>query len=143
MINQHAPLLSIMGQLGSLGEVVSAGDVAAAWLKIMRKFTPLIGANSVMLIFERSLDTHLAQFPWLPVLTITMQAESAIGQLRNSMTARGSDEIVAAHQAVLTTFIDLVTTLIGSRLTVQFLRAAFPADAASGTNEENPDDRQT
>ena len=62
----------------------------------------------------------------------------AVERLRACMATRATDDILAAHRAILTTFIDLMTTLIGARLTVQFMRAAFPADSAGSTTEEKP-----
>jgi hypothetical protein len=137
-------LLSLMRQIVDSGYgSASPDDITLAWLKIMRKFTPLIGANSVLLIFERSVDTHQAEFVWLPAFALPMQPNYAVEQLRNSMANRTADDIVAAHRAIMTTFIDLITTLIGTRLAIQFLRAAFSADEASSTPEEKPNDRQT
>lgn len=132
-------LLSLMQHIVPNGSgAVSPEIITLAWLKIMRKFTPLIGANSVLLMFERSLDTHLADYPWLPVLPLPIQPDHAVELLRASMATRHGDDILIAHRAILTTFIDLITTLIGTRLTIQFLRAAFSADEASGNPEEKP-----
>lgn len=132
-------LLSLMRHILANGAgTVSPEHVTLAWLKIMRKFTPLIGANSVLLMFDRSLDNNLAEFPWLPALALPMQADHAVELLRTSLATRQRDDILAAHGAILTTFIDLITTLIGTRLTIQFLRAAFSADEASGNPEEKP-----
>jgi hypothetical protein len=129
--------ISLMGQLAAAGPLVTADDITLAWLTILRKFAPLIGAHSVLLMFERSVDTQLAHFAWLPKLALPMQPEAAIDQLRISMATRANGEMLTAHRAVLATFVDLITTLIGSRLTVQFLGAAFPAVEANSLTEEN------
>jgi len=131
-------LLSLTGHVAAHHGAALADDIALSWLKIVRKFAPLIGANSVLLIFERSLENNLATFGWLPALMLPAQPDTAVERLRSSMATRPTEEIRAAHRAILNTFIDLMTTLIGARLTVQFLRAAFPADGAASTTEENP-----
>jgi hypothetical protein len=131
-------LLSVMGHITATGGAALADDVTLSWLKIVRKFSPLIGANSVLLIFERSLENNLTTFGWLPALMQPSQPDTAVERLRTSMASRPSKDILAAHRAILTTFIDLMTTLIGARLTIQFLQAAFPADGAGSTTEENP-----
>ena len=131
-------LFALMRHVSASPAAALADDIGLSWLKIVRKFAPLIGANSVLLIFERSLDNNLAAFGWLPALAMPSQPDTAVERLRASMAARPTDEVLAAHHAILTTFIDLMTTLIGARLTVQFLRAAFPADSAGSTTEENP-----
>lgn len=120
------------------GAAALADDISLSWLKIVRKFAPLIGANSVLLIFERSLQHNMTAFDWLPEVAFPTQPEAAVERLRACMATRASDELFAAHRAVLATFADLMTTLIGARLTVQFLRAAFPADDADSSTEENP-----
>ncbi len=131
-------LQSVMGHVTANRGVALADDITLAWLTIVRKFSPLIGASSVLLIFERSLENNCARFDWLPALELPSQPDTAVERLRTSMAARTSDDILAAHRAILTTFIDLMTTLIGARLTIQFLQAAFPADVAGSTTEENP-----
>jgi hypothetical protein len=130
-------LLALMRHVAAEHGAALMDNVSLSWLKIVRKFSPLIGATSVLLIFERSLGNNLATFDWLPALVLPAQPETAVERLRASMTARSSDDILAAHRAILTTFIDLMTALIGARLTIQFLRAAFPADDAGSTTEEN------
>lgn len=141
MTIKDALLLSLVERLAADGGTPSPDDITLAWLTIMRKFTPLIGASSVLLLFERSLDDHRADFPWLPVLVLALpaQPDSAVDAMCASMTMRASREILAAHRAILAHFIDLITTLIGTRLTLQFLRAAFPADEANSNSEEKPE----
>lgn len=136
-------LVSLLGQLAAIHGPALVDDITLAWLKVVRKFAPLIGANSVLLIFERSLEQNVATYPWLPDVIVPSQPETAVERLRVSMAARPADDVLAAHGAILTTFIDLMTTLIGARLTVQFLRAALPAASAGSNPEEKPDDRQT
>jgi len=131
-------LLALMSHVKAQRGAALADDITLSWLKIVRKFAPLIGANSVLLIFERCLENNLPTFGWLPALVMPSQPDTAVERLRTSMAARPTADILAAHRAILTTFIDLMTTLIGARLTVQFLRAAFPADGAGSTTEENP-----
>lgn len=136
MIIKDELLLLLMEPLAADGGPASPDDLTLIWLKIVRKFTPLIGAHSVLLMLERSLDSQVAHFPWLPSLNLPMQPDTAIDALRTSMTTHESGTILAAHRAILDSFIDLITTLIGTRLTIQFVRAAFPADEASSNSDE-------
>jgi hypothetical protein len=130
-------LLPLPGQLTAPAGPDLIDDVAAAWQKIIRKFTPLIGASSVLLILERSLDQHRTAFGWLPAGALPTRPDAAVERLRASMARRPHADILAAHPAILATFSKLMTTLIGAGLTVQFLRAAFPVDAVKSTSEEN------
>lgn len=131
-------MLALMRYVTATRGAVLVDDITVSWLKIVRKFAPLIGANSVLLIFERCLESNLATFGWLPALSLPSQPDTAVERLRTSMAGRPHTDILAAHRAILTTFIDSMTTLIGARLTVQYLRAAFPADTAGSNTEENP-----
>lgn len=136
-------LLSLLGQLTDIQGQALVEDIALAWFNVVRKFAPLIGTHSVLLLFQRSLEQNVTTFAWLPDVILPSQPDTAVERLRLSMAARPADQVLAAHRAILTTFIDLMTTLIGARLTVQFLRAALPAANAGSNSEEKPDDRQT
>lgn len=138
MTNKDELLLSMMAHVTARRGPALADDISASWLKIVRKFGPLIGPYSVLMIVERSLDHNLAAFDWLPVLVVPSQPDSAVERLGASMAARTASDMLAAHRAILTTFIDLMTTLIGARLTFQFLRAAFSAGSADSISEEIP-----
>jgi hypothetical protein len=129
-------VLALTRHVAARSGAVLADDIAVSWLKIMRKFAPLIGPGSVLLMFGRSIENNVAAFGWLPVLALPMHADNAVERLRASLTKRKSAEILAAHRAILASFIDLMTTLIGARLTVQFLHAALPAASAGSTTEE-------
>jgi len=135
MTHKETVLLSLVACASAGGGAALANDIAQCWLKIVRKFTPLIGASSVLLIVERSVASNLAGFPWLPRLARPMQLGTSIEQLRTSMSLRSDDDMRASHHAILAAFIDLMATLIGIQLTVQFLHAAFPDSTASDTEE--------
>jgi hypothetical protein len=129
---------SLTARMMASGPVL-VDEIAGSWLNIVRKFSPLIGATSVLVIFERTLTTNAAAFPWLPVIPFPAQPDTAVEHLRASMASVSDDAILTAHRVLLTTFIDLMTTLIGARLTVQFLHAAFPAPDADSNTEEKPE----
>jgi len=130
-------LLSMLDELTALRGPELIDDVAIAWQKVVRKFTPLIGATSVLLILERSLEHNRTAFAWLPAGVLPAGPDAAVERMRASMALRLPAEILAAHRAILGAFSDLMTTLIGARLTMQFLRAAFLVDGVESLPEEN------
>jgi hypothetical protein len=130
-------LLSVLDELAALRGPELIDDVAIAWQKVVRKFTPLIGATSVLLILGRSLEHNRTAFMWLPAGVLPAGPDAAVERMRASIAGRLPADILAAHRAILATFSDLMTTLIGARLTMQFLRAAFPVDGLESPNEEN------
>lgn len=107
----------------------------AIWNKITRKFSPLLGPNSADLLFTRSLEQNRAAFPWLPSADM-MGADISFDAFETSLLERAPEEIVASTRALLDSYIDMLTALIGARLTNQFLRSAFPADDAESNKEE-------
>jgi hypothetical protein len=113
----------------------TAERALAMWNRITRKFGPLLGPGSADLLFTRSLDENRARFPWLPTPD-PGGGDTSYEGLEASLAQRSPDEIVASTRALLATYIDLLTTLIGARLTKQFLRSAFPADEAERNKEE-------
>lgn len=113
----------------------TAERALAIWNRITRKFGPLLGPGSADLLFTRSLDENRVRFPWLPIPDPD-GADSFYEGLEASLTQRPPDEILASTRALLETYIDLLTTLIGARLTNQFLRSAFPTDEAERNKEE-------
>ena len=130
-------LLSVLDELAALRGPELIDDVAIAWQKVVRKFTPLIGATSVLLILERSLERNRTAFAWLPAGVLPAGPDAAIERVRASIAARLPADVLAAHRAILATFSDLMTTLIGARLTMQFLRAALHVDGVAGLPEES------
>ena len=130
-------LLSVLAELTALHGTEPMADVAMAWQKVVRKFTPLIGPSSVLLILERSLESNRTAFSWLPAGVLPPGPDAAVARLCDSMKPHPPAEILAAHRALLAAFSDLMTTLIGARLTIQFLRAALHVDGVDSPTEEN------
>ncbi|MES3021052.1 MAG: hypothetical protein V4857_05640 [Pseudomonadota bacterium] len=129
----HTELLqAIKRELAACGAGTPvAGAAAALCERIGQKFRPLVGPASLALLLARSLETQRARFPWLP-----RSAEAAA--LEHSFAAREASEVAAATAAVLDTFVSLMASLIGTRLTFQYLRSAFPA-ATPAPPEETPE----
>lgn len=130
-------LLSVLDELTALHGAEPMDDVAIAWQKVVRKFTPLIGPSSVLLILERSLESNRTAISWLPAGVLPAGPDAAVERLRASMAQQSPTDILAAHRAILATFSELMATLIGARLTIQFLRAALHVDGAESPTEES------
>ncbi len=104
----------------------------ATWELLARKFGTLIGQNGVKLTLGRSLDRVRAQFPWLPP-----SKGALLIHLQEAYDLQTPADAVAANSALLAAFIDLLATLIGAGLTVQFLRSAMADDSAAPNQLEN------
>jgi hypothetical protein len=110
-------------------------EAVSIWLRLARKFGPLVGPSSVKLIMARSVESNLSGFPWLAsVVHRPDLVDPPYSALLALMEERQPSDVVAATRAMLSTYIYQLTTLIGLRLTEQFLRAAFPGD---GDDQDN------
>lgn len=107
------------------------------WEQLALKFIPMIGLGSVRLIYTRSLELNKSAFPWLPAALAGVE-QSPFATLKMSLERREPAEVIAANCALLNSFIDVLATLIGVRLTLQFLRAAFPHEAIHENSRINP-----
>lgn len=136
MSSKNELLLVIMAGMDAEGGNAAA-DAVAIWESIARKFSPLLGPSSASMLLERSLHANHARYPWLPPSNQAGAAEPPFRALQTSMAGREQHEVVAATRAMLESYIDLVSKLIGSRLTEQFLRAAFEGNADHRNTEEN------
>lgn len=136
MSSKNELLSIIMAGMNADG-VTPAADAVAIWQAIAHKFGPLLGATGAELLLERSLDANHARYPWLPPSNQAGAAEPPFRALQACMDGRERPEIAAATRALLDSYIELVTKLIGPRLAEQFLRSAFPDDADNRNTEEN------
>lgn len=116
----------------------AAAVAIGIWEKMAGKFAPLIGPGSISLLFSRSVESNRAAFSWLPPVPDRALA-GALAALELSFEDRQASEVIAAMHAMLNTFIGLLATLIGARLTFQFLRSAFPGDDTQQNTQENPE----
>lgn len=99
---------------------------AAAWRiyeKINARLAPLLGLAGVQALFVRSAKVAQAEFPSLA------EVAAPEGLTRLGSCLRALDSTVAAEAAatLFGTFLELMTTFIGERLTVLVLRSAWPA----------------
>lgn len=136
MSSKNELLLLIMADMIA-GAEAPAADAVAIWQAIARKFAPLLGPASTRLLLERSLGAIRSSYPWLPPATLEGVAEPPFLALKTSLDGRERGEAVAATRALLDSYIELVTKLIGPRLAEQFLRSAFHGDADNRNTEEN------
>lgn len=128
-------LSAIMRSMDVDRGLATAAGARAIWDRLTRKFTPLLGPGSTSLLFTRSLDANRQQFAWLPPGE-QPGSNPPFMALETCMAERSPEEIMMSTRALLDTYIDMLTTLIGARLTTQFVHAAFPADDAERNTEE-------
>lgn len=125
----NAQLTAIISQLQARHATPDAATVLqanATWETLARKFGNLIGQGGIELILGRSLDRVRHQYPWLPPLK-----DARFAALRACFDQQAPADALAANSALLDAFINMLASLIGAGLTVQFLRSAVADDSAT------------
>jgi hypothetical protein len=114
-------MLAAEGDSGS-----NAGEcAAAAWRvyeKVNARLSPLLGSAGVQALFVRSAKLTAVEFAPLAEVA-TPEGLTKLGACLESLEPRVATEAAAT---LFGTFIDLITTFIGERLTVVALRNAWP-----------------
>ena len=104
----------------------SAECAAAAWEiyeKLNARLAPLLGLAGVQALFVRSAKLTQTEFPSLAEVA-TPEGLTRLGPCLQALAPTVSAE---AAETLFATFLELMTTFIGERLTVLVLRSAWPA----------------
>jgi len=100
-----------------------ADKAAATWRDIDVALSPIIGKLGVAALFKRSLYLSRTEHPWLAAIADPAQSPGNFEGLREAMMQQTSARASAANSALLLTFHDLLTSLIGDSLTERLLRS--------------------
>jgi hypothetical protein len=117
---------------------------AAAWRvyeKLNARLAPLLGLAGVQALFARSAKLAQAEFPTLA----EMATPEGLTRLGPSLRALAPPVAAEATAMLFGTFLELMTTFIGDRLTVLVLRSAWPEieETATGQTSETRETRET
>jgi hypothetical protein len=121
-------------QPGEAIDCAQTADLAVAtWRKIDDALSPIIGRAGMAALFKRSLYLAGADQPALTALVDVEIAPGDYAPLRQTMTQQsGADAAANVQAALLKTFLDLLTSLIGAELTERLLRSVWDNNPSSG-----------
>jgi hypothetical protein len=113
---------------------LEGGAAGAVYDELHAQLSPVIGATGVELLFVRS--AKLAGGDFTGIAGVSLLEGSA--KLRECLAAR--DPLVSPESAaeLFATFIALLATFIGERLTTQLLHRAWPAIVETGRTKRKP-----
>ena len=116
----------IVGPLARrLGEGAGGADIAeetvALWHEIDSALAPIIGKAGVAALYRRSLHVSSAVHPWMAARHDGIQTAMDPAALKPLLAEQSTAEAAAGSSAVLQTFHELLSTLIGPSLTGQLL----------------------
>jgi hypothetical protein len=116
------------GRLTLVAHEASAAQVAdamiATWCEIDAALTPIIGRRAVLALYERSLTLAARSHPWLAGTHKGTQALD-LAALKAVIARRGGAEAAHGSRALLQSFNELLSSLIGPSLSKRTLRSAF------------------
>jgi hypothetical protein len=109
------------------------------WEKLSDEIISVVGEAGFNSLYERSV--HLAQpaFPWLPLCPSPPQTHHRFAELRTRLADQTPAHARAANSLLLTSFTDILASLIGEQLTASILRSAWGnlASATPGKELDN------
>ncbi len=108
-----------------------ADAVAAVWSDIDQALHPIIGHRGVLALYNRSLKPAAARHPWLADGHAGALAAIDASALHAALARQPAAEALAAGQALLVGFRELLSSLIGASLTDRLLGSVWgPAPEA-------------
>ena len=97
----------------------------AKWCGIDAALSPIIGQRAVAALYNRSLHLIRADYPWLRTQYDDELESREFTALKTALSQQPPSTAVAAHVALLKTFNDLLTSLIGASLTERLLQPVW------------------
>ena len=123
------------------GTAPDAGMVAEATLNIWRQMAawlaPIIGIRGVEVLFSRALQLTSRAFPCLVITGDQGDSAALLASLKANLAASATNDAMEAGHALLVTFTELLSTLIGESLTRRLLSPvwAFPSPISEQETE--------
>jgi hypothetical protein len=112
------------------GADAEAGQVADAavqtWRAVDAALSPIIGQRGVAALYKRSLHLVRTQHPWLAAVHEETRQPGDFAPLHAALARQPGLAAVAAHEALLQTYRDILAQLIGASLTERLLRSIGP-----------------
>ena len=100
-----------------------ADAAVAVWGAIDAALSPVIGPRGSAALYKRSLHLARAHHPWLAAAYEGAAHPGDYGALRLALSRQTAVVAAQAHEALMTTFQELLASLIGPSLTARLLRS--------------------
>lgn len=116
----------------SADQSMIAQAALAKWIHIDNALSPIIGRHGVLSLYKRSLSLTRAAHPALTAVFEGQLAPGDYSTLQHALAQQSAPVAIAASEALLQTFNDLLTKLIGASLTLRMLRPPLGNPSSSG-----------
>jgi hypothetical protein len=120
----------------------NAGEVAdatvATWRDIDAALSPIVGKRAVAALYARSLHLTRASHPSLADVQDGVLSFDEFASLHAALARQTAPDAAAASAALLQTFTDLLTRLIGAPLTERLLRPVWHNPSSGDAAQDTP-----
>jgi hypothetical protein len=122
---------------GSLRDANATSEATAAmWRLVEAQLVPVIGARGLDVLFRRALHQTTTVFPWLSASVDRGGSAGPLPSLMACLATQPRSAVVEATYALLLTFAELLTTLIGESLTERLLTPVWAAPPSLASDQE-------
>lgn len=128
----RARLVQRIGDASDGNSFVEA--TADVWREIAAELIPVIGVRGVDVLFSRALYLTSVRFPWLAT-TGDQEDGDELADLKARLAAAEAVVAAEASFALLATFIELLSALIGEALTDRLLTPVWEPQPPASTPE--------
>jgi hypothetical protein len=108
-------------------------EVIGLWESMATQIIMIVGDGGFNSLYVRALSLTQPTFPWLTATSPPSQATNRFAELATCLEGQSPEQARAANNQLLTTFTDILATLIGEDLTIQILRSAWGIEASDGS----------
>jgi hypothetical protein len=114
-------------------------EVAAeTWREIFAALSPVIGPGGAAALYQRSLILTRAAYPCLASVREGTVQPGEFSALRQVLSQQSTAQAAAANGALLHTFCDLLTSLIGVSLTERLLHSIHNLPSGDPAEQSTP-----
>lgn len=108
------------------------------WQQVAARLVPVIGARGVDVLFKRALHLTSKDYPWLANTGDNEGDDGAalLAGIKDRLASREMADAVESSYALLVTFTELLSTMIGPPLTERLLGPVWDP-ATSGSKQES------
>lgn len=122
------------------GDASDASAVAEAtfiiWHEVAARIIPVIGVGGADILFNRSLHLTCTAFPWLTIVGDHRDSAALLANIKARLAGSETETATEASYALLVTFVELLSTLIGESLTGRLLSPVW-ADQQKPSYQES------
>lgn len=106
------------------------------WEQMATQIISIMGESGFSSLYARSVFLTGSTFPWLVTDSAAPQADQHFAHLRRCLDQQTPEQARAANRLLLTTFADILASLIGEQLTARILHAAWRNDGPNMTDKD-------